>query len=143
LTAMRAGEACWIFCNGASDFQGPLTVKLTSGDSVAFGSNAESPITLVNRTADPLTVTVETVAADGGVPLGCVVRGASEGAIQPTTFDLPAHYTPPALEAGETSSLWLKLRRERMTTATQNALLKFTTDSGAETWVPVNGTLAP
>lgn len=142
-TAMRAGEACWIFCKGASDFQGPLSVKLTAGDNVAFGSNAESPVTLENRSPDPMTVTVQTVAPDGGLPLGAVVRGVSEGGIQTTTFDLPAQYTPPVIESGQTSSLWLKLRRERMTAATQTALLKFSTDSGAEVWVPVTGTLTP
>jgi hypothetical protein len=142
-TAMRAGEACWVYCKGASDYQGPLTIKLTSGDGIAFGENAESPITLENRTADPLNVKVETVATDGGVPLAAVVRGVSTGLIADRTFDLPAQYTPPALEAGQTTSLWLKLRREKMTGPTQTALLKISTDSGTETWVPVTGTVAP
>ena len=142
-TTMRSGEACWIYCKGASDYQGPLTVKLATADSVSFGSSAESPISLENCTADPLTVKVETVANDGGIPLGYVVRGITEGKMVDATFDLPVQYTPPALEAGQTSWLWLKLRREKMSTAAQGALLKISTDSGAEVWVPVTGTLTP
>ncbi len=142
-TPMRSGEACWIYSKGASDYQGPLGIKLTTGDNVSFGSSAESPISLENRTADPLTVKVETVAQDGGVPLGYVVRAVTAGKMDDATFDLPAQYTPPALEAGQTSWLWLKLRRERMHAAAQSALLKISTDSGAEVWVPVAGTLTP
>ncbi|MFM2082318.1 MAG: hypothetical protein RL380_1009 [Verrucomicrobiota bacterium] len=140
---MRAGEACWIYCAGASDYQGPLTVKLTTGDTALFGSDAEAPVTLANATSDPLTVRVETVAADGGLPLGYVVRGISTNSLATVTFDLPANYTPPTLEAKQTSYLWLKLRRERMAVAAQSALLKISTDSGAETWLPVSGSLTP
>lgn len=140
---MQSGEACWVYCKGASDYQGPLTVKLTTGDNISFGNTAESPVSLENNTADPLTVKVETVAQDAGVPLGYVVRGVTTGKVVDANFDLPAQYTPPTLEAGQTSWLWLKLRREKMNADTQGALLKISTDSGAVTWVPVNGTLNP
>ena len=142
-TAMRSGEACWIYCKGPSDYQGPITVNLTTGDNVTFGSSAESPISLENRTADPLSVKVETVANDGGVPLGYVVRGLTSGKMVNATFDLPASYSPPTLEAGETNWVWLKLRREKMRAPTQGSLLKISTDSGAVVWVPVTGTLTP
>lgn len=140
---MRAGESCWVYCKGASDYQGPLSVKVATGDSVLFGSSAESPVTLENRTGDPLTVKVETVAQDSGLPLAYVVRGISTNALNAATFDLPALHTLPALEAKQVSYLWLKLRREKMSNATQTALLKISTDSGAEVWLPVTGTVAP
>jgi hypothetical protein len=142
-TAMKSGEACWIFCKGASDYQGPITVKLSTGDNISFGSTTESPVSLENRTTDPLAVKVETVASAGGVPLGYMVRGVTEGKMVEATFDLPAQYTPPTMEAGQTSWLWLTLRREKMTATTQDALLKISTDSGAVVWVPVTGTLNP
>ena len=142
-TAMRSGEACWIYCSGPSDYQGPITVSLSTGDNVTFGSSAESPISLENRTEDPLNVRVETVADHGGPPLGYVVRGVTSGKMVNATFDLPASYSPPTLEAGQTSWLWLSLRREKMTAPAEDALLKISTDSGAVVWVPVTGTLTP
>ena len=142
-TTMAAGEACWVYCHGASDYQGPLTVKPSAGSSVSFGSTGEAPVYLENRTADPLTVTVETVDPAGSVPLGYVVRAVTDGKAGNNTFDLPAQYTPPTLEAKDNSWLWLKLRREKMTSASQSSLLKISTDSGAEVWLPVAGTLVP
>ncbi|MFM2296065.1 MAG: hypothetical protein RLZZ350_2478 [Verrucomicrobiota bacterium] len=140
---MRAGEACWVYCNGASDYQGPLAVKTSSGDGVQFGGGAESPLTLVNATSDPLTVKVETIAQDGGVPLGYVMREIATNSLTAATFDLPPTHTLSAIEAKQTSYLWLKLRRERMSAPTQSALLKISTDSGAEVWLPVTGTVTP
>ncbi len=142
-TPMAAGEACWVYCHGASDYQGPLTVKPPAGDTVSFGSTGEAPVLLENDTTDPLTVTVETVDPAGSVPLGYVVRAVTDGKAGNNTFDLPAHYTPSALEAGDKTWLWLKLRRERMTGEAQSSLLKISTDSGAEVWLPVTGTVTP
>ena len=68
---MRSGEACWIYCQGASDYQGPLTVKLATGDRVApaLATAPKSPVSLENRTADPLTVKVRKPSAnDAGLP---------------------------------------------------------------------------
>ncbi|MCI0541808.1 MAG: hypothetical protein L0Z50_41965, partial [Verrucomicrobiales bacterium] len=35
-TRMRAGEACWVECFGASDYQGPVTVKLPMSNALEF-----------------------------------------------------------------------------------------------------------
>lgn len=142
-TSMRAGEACWVYCSGASDYQGPLAIKLTSGQGITFNGTGQTAITLANSTPDPLNIQVDTMANDIGVPLGYVVRGITTGGIVNATFDLPAHYSPPALEAGQSSGLWLKLRQEKMTATTQSTLLKISSDSGAEIWVPVTGNANP
>ena len=142
-TPMAAGEACWVYCRGASDYQGPITIKSSSGDTISFGSTAESPIMLENRTADPVSVKVETVSGADVVPLGYVVRGITTGKMTDITFDLPAQYLPPAIEAKQTSWLWLALKREKLAKATQSSLLKISTDSGAEVWLPVTGTRVP
>ena len=72
------------------------------------------------------------------------MRGLTTGKmVAKAAFDLPSNYAPPVLEAGRTSWLWLKLRREKMNAPAQGVLLKISTDSGAEVWVPVAGTLNP
>ncbi|MEY4918306.1 MAG: hypothetical protein RL616_2219 [Verrucomicrobiota bacterium] len=142
-TPMAAGEACWVYCRGASDYQGPITIKPSSGDTISFGSTAESPVMLENRTVDPVAVKVETISGADAVPLGYVVRGITTGKMTDIMFDLPSQYSPPALEAKQTSWLWLALKREKLAKATQSSLLKISTDSGAEVWVPVTGTRVP
>jgi hypothetical protein len=54
-------------------------------------------------------------------------------------FDLPATYSLPTLEAGQTTGLYLQLRRDQMTSETQSALLKISTDTGVQMWVPITG----
>jgi hypothetical protein len=48
-------------------------------------------------------------------------------------------YQLPALEAGQSTGLFLRLRRDQMTSATQSELLKISTDSGVQTWIPITG----
>src|SRR5262249_20386346 len=35
-TPMRAGEACWVYCEGGSDYQGPLAVNLAYGKGLVM-----------------------------------------------------------------------------------------------------------
>jgi hypothetical protein len=137
-STMKSGEAYWIYCKGGSDYQGPLMTKLVSGQGVTFSSTGESHLLFVNQSGDPLGVRVESVSNE--LPLSYVMRGVSESRIEQVAFDLPASYELPVMEPGETSGLWLKLRRAEMTSASQSALLKISTDNGAQVWIPATGT---
>lgn len=137
-STMKSGEAYWIYCNGGSDYQGPLKTELVSGQSVIFPRSGESHLTFANQSGDPLNVRVETVSSS--LPLSYMARGVSESTMEKVAFDLPASYDLPVMEPGENSGLWLKLRRADMTSSSGSALLKISTDNGAVVWIPVTGT---
>ena len=138
VSTMKSGEAYWIYCKGGSDYQGPLLTKVVSGQGVTFAGSGESHLVFVNQSGDPLAVRVESVSAD--LPLSYMMRGVSDSKIENIAFDLPANYQLPVMEVGETSALWLKLKRSQMTSSSQSGLLKISTDNGAQVWVPVTGT---
>jgi hypothetical protein len=136
---MKSGEAYWIYCKGGSDYQGPLQVKMPTGRLALSGSPAEVTLGLSNKGTDPMNITVQTVATDSGLPLSYCIRGVTTAKISDLTFDLPATYQLPTLEAGQTTGIYLRLRRDQMTSGTQSALLKVSTDSGVQLWIPVTG----
>lgn len=136
---IRPGVAYWIYCKGGSDYQGPLRARLVGSQGIDFGNATDSWISFANESPNPMNIQVQTVSGDVGLPLAYTVRGIGQGAILPVSTPLPASYALPTVEAGDTSSLFLKLRRELMTNPVQSAFLKITTDSGVELWVPVSG----
>jgi hypothetical protein len=139
-TTMQSGEAYWVYCKGGSDYQGPLSATSASGRLALSGSPAETVLALGNLSSDPMNITVETVATDGGLPLSYCIRGVTTAKISDLIFDLPASYSLPMLESGGSTGLYLRLRRDQMTSASQSALLKISTDSGVQMWVPITGT---
>lgn len=136
---MKSGEAYWIYCKGGSDYQGPLTVTLPTGRLALTGSPAEAVMGLSNSGSDPVNINVQTVATDGGLPLSYCIRGITTAKISDLVFDLPQTYSLPTLEAGSSTGIYFRLRRDQMTSATQSALLKISTDSGVQMWVPITG----
>lgn len=139
-TTMKSGEAYWIYCKGGSDYQGPLAAKLPMGRLALTGSPAEVALGLGNQGSDPMNITIQTVASDGGLPLAYCIRGVTTSKISDLVFNLPATYTlPTTLEAGQSTGLYLRLRRDQMTSDSQSALLKISTDSGVQMWLPVTG----
>jgi hypothetical protein len=138
-TQMRSGEACWIYCQGSSDYQGPLYTKLSG--SLTFPLNGANPsgLTLMNNSPNPLGVQVLNVAGGAQLPLGFQLRAVTDTNVVTATYDLPDNYNLPSFDAAEKRGLWLVLRSEKMSAATQTGLLKITTDLGTINWVPVTG----
>jgi len=138
-TTMRSGEACWIYCRGASDYQGPLRAAVQVGQGIDLGTASEGWVSFANQSTYPMNIRVETVANNGGLPLSFTIRGITQASMLPVSAPLPASYQLQQLEAGDSTSFWLKPRRESMTSQTQSTLLKITTDNGIQLWVPVTG----
>jgi len=136
-TLMKSGEACWVYCDGASDYQGPLAVTIPMGTGLAFGNSGSGQVSilLANNSTDPMVVSTGT--SDGGLPLAYVLRGLAEDHIEPLFLDLPASYSMPAMETGQQTILRLQVRRERMAQNFQSSLLKISSDNGVRVWVPV------
>jgi hypothetical protein len=135
---MRAGEACWIYCQGSSDYQGPLTVQPETGSAVVLRGGSSAGLLLKNRTADPLGVRVQNISPGTAPALAYVLRAATATNVISTTFDLPADYAPPVFEANESRGFWLMARAEGMTSPAQDCLLKITTDIGTVNWLPIS-----
>lgn len=138
-TQMRSGEACWIYCAGGSDYQGPLDVQAPNGRQAYISGINPAGILLANKTANPLSVKVENTTGSEGLPLAFVLRAVTDSNVVSALFDLPATYDMPVFEAKESRGFWLAVRPEKMTTPTETTLLKITTDLGTECWLPVTG----
>lgn len=141
-TTMRPGEACWVFCSGQTDYQGPLNVTVAGGDGLDFGTKGtRQEIAIRNALPVPATLSVTTVAPSGGgteLPLNQVVRDLS---LAETRYPAVASLLAvPTLAAGTETQITFQLRRERMSAAEQSTLLRITSDSGAVVWLPVKAT---
>lgn len=56
---MQKGEGFWVYCNGSSEFQGPVSVQLNQGRELDYGiSLDQQEITVKNNSASPQTISV-------------------------------------------------------------------------------------
>lgn len=138
-TTMQSGEACWIYCHGGSDYQGPVRVKTPAGQRIDLNTGSDSYLTFDNRSAYPVNIRIELAATDVGLPLSYTIRGIAQGTMLPVSIPLPSSYQLPGLEAGDNTAFWLQLRRQDMINPTQSTLLKITADNGQQMWMPVTG----
>ncbi len=139
--AFRSGEAFWMYCNGSSDYQGPLLVKANSPLGLALNGSSKSNLEFRNMSPHPLAFTLEQVAAEGNaaLPLAAVIKSVVTNTVGlvDTPVDLPDHQAFPGFNAGEGMTLPVTLRVAEMQPGSYAGLLKVTTDLGAEVWVPV------
>jgi hypothetical protein len=141
---MRSGEAFWIYCDGATTYQGPLRVDADTRMGVLLESGIGT-VTLRNDTPNPLTPTVQHVVGNGPpVPLSIVVQGTSAtnthvGSVSVARPNGDWTQPLPPLEGGAALRLPLEVRAQDLTAAIQGSLLKITTDLGTEHWLPVIG----
>jgi hypothetical protein len=134
---MRAGEACWVYCRGKTDYQGPVSLRVPGTGVLDFGAAAtELKIEVVNQSGGPVNVAVEPLAGAGDLPLTQVVRDLTT--LNITHVNMESRTNLPALGAGQQQTLRLGVRRAAMNSAEQSALLKVSTDQGVRFWLPVS-----
>lgn len=141
--AMRSGEAFWIYCDGKSTYQGPLSVETTARQGVVLSTGSDG-IVCRNQTTHPLTPTVEHVASGtNGMPLSLVVQmmGGEGSPMKTVSTPLPdGSWTQPLPPMEPQDSLRVPLQlRVQDAAAAQGSLLKISTDLGTEIWIPVLG----
>ena len=140
---IRAGEAFWIYCDGASSYQGPIRAKANALDGMALRAGKEM-LELHNDTVHPVAVLLEHVPGGGAsAPLSIVVTTIQDASpnIREETIDIPSgdwQQNLPSIEVGRSIGIPLETRREAMTQAKQESALKITTDLGTVIWVPVS-----
>jgi hypothetical protein len=144
-TSMRAGEAFWIYCDGRSDYPGPLEVTTRSMSlGVMLTSQMDSHIDFLNRTQHPISFTIEHVVDPAQpIPMSVPVDVLEEdsGGQRST---LHVHFDAgffeqqfPPLEAGKAIRLPLSLRLQDAGPGERHSLLKVVTDMGTITYLPV------
>lgn len=139
---MRSGEAFWVFCDGRSDYQGPLRVETPSRRGLVLGRDPVE-LTLRNTCPHPIHPTIESVSSTG-LPLSIVVRsyGSPTAPVASVGVPMPSGswvQNLPPLEVAAGIATPFQLRLPEMLQAQQSSLLKITTDLGTEAWVPVRG----
>lgn len=135
-TTMTSGEACWVYCRGKTDYQGPLDLRTPGLDGLDFGSSgSQMTLGFLNTSPEAATLAVEVVEGGGDLPLAQVVQDLSS--LQRSYPDLQPLTPLPALLPGQRSELSLQARREAMTAAVQTRLLKITSSQGVRFWIPV------
>lgn len=141
---MRSGEAFWIYCDGASDYPGPLQVSSSAKVGVYLTETGTCNVSFLNRTVHPLAFTLEQVTAgNGDVPMSALVTTYKDNAVGKAgnaPVDFPAgawSQVFPEYEAGTGVTLPLALRPQGLAKGTYTSLLKVTTDLGSVTYVPV------
>lgn len=135
---MQSGEACWVQCDEASDYTGPLSVKVI-GDGLDFGvRGVEEKITVQNRTEAAMIVTVtpqaSASAGAGMVPLSFWVDPPTSSAgwnIFTGTFSV-------GYNARTTRDLRFAIRRTALPGPGEyQSLIKITDNAGMQIFVPV------
>ncbi|MBP7010323.1 MAG: hypothetical protein KBC66_11045 [Kiritimatiellae bacterium] len=140
---MRSGEAFWIYCDGRSDYPGPLEVSTVPSSGVNLTSRGGSEIVFRNRTDHPISWAVEHIADPARpIPISTPVLALdeSDGRTQTLSVHFDAGYFKqdfPPLEAGQAIRLPLALRVQDAGPGERHSLLQVTTDLGTVTYIPV------
>jgi hypothetical protein len=137
-TQMHSGEAYWIYCQGGSDFQGPLTAQIQIDTAVLLRGGKPAGVMLQNNTRNPLNVCVQNITGGGQLPVAYVLRAVTATNVLTATYDLPDNFPMQPFDAAEKRGFWLTLRSERMNMPEQTGLLKITTDLGTQNWLPIS-----
>ena len=141
--AMRPGEAFWIYCDGRSDYPGPLQVTSRLRSGVMLTSRGGGEVTFRNRADHPLAFRLEHLTDPAQpIPLSTPVQALDEaaGGLQTLSVHFDAdHFTQdfPALDAGRAFRLPLALRLQDAGAGERYSLLKVVTDIGTVTYIPV------
>lgn len=123
----RRGEAVWVYCQGASAYQGPLTISTPSRTALWMSSaKAEGSLVVNNLGRDPAEVTISGFGAHFPIALRYEVAALDGFA----AFDVPAgeQFALPPLESG--SGLKLRLRLRTGTVPASGTIVEIRSDTG-------------
>ena len=136
---IESGKAYWVYCEGGSDYSGPLQIDLPGTNTyLNYGRTiTEWDITFTNRTLDPLSVTVTPIPNNPGnetVPLSTM----SYTQLTIRVYEPFMNETPPmVMEAGQSVKFRLAIRRDIIISDLVSSLIKISDDLGNRFFVPV------
>jgi hypothetical protein len=140
---MRSGEAFWIYCQGHSDFTGPLDVSVPSGLGVVLEPGSVTDMTFRNTTDYPISFWVDHLPDQNTpIPMQTIIRAVDTD--QNGLRDLKVFFGAgswsqqfPTLAAGEAIRLPLLLKSSEAPKGTSYSLLRIQSDLGTEVYIPV------
>lgn len=131
---MREGEACWVYCQGASSFTGPLELSLDSGDALSFDQALERiNAKFQNRDAGTRAVTIVQASPVIAGLLAYQRFNATNGL---EWADLPSPYSF-TLTNGNPTTLTLGIRRSLMPGTNYATVLDVSDGQGTHYAIPV------
>lgn len=135
---VQPGVAYWVFCQGGSDYQGPLGLRGIQG-KLDYGDVVQTlDLRFVNQTSNPLKVVFRVESANNlPVVEDRILLNLGERVVIP--LEGPTELD--ALESGETRSLRLALDRAAMKGKTGSAVLVVSDDIGSLIRIPMTGKL--
>lgn len=136
---IRPGEAYWIYCEGKTNYQGPLELRFTGLDSVSFGNGSNvSVIELANRATNPFSVKAS-IESGEDLPLFRSVPDLENLTSRAEALVSDANLGNLSPEG--VSQFRLEFRPALMTAPSGGAVLKLSTSDGIVLRVPVRATL--
>lgn len=140
--ALAYGEAFWIFCNGNSDYQGPLQVDVPGIDGLVLVDNPLE-LVLTNRSSNPVSYSIDHVlVGDFGVPMSFQVNvlGDTDAPVRSVPVDFPStawEQNFPAMEGDFSIRMPVALRRSDLVADGTQSYLMFESSLATRVWVPV------
>lgn len=132
---LKAGEAYWIWCEGGSDYQGPLALDLPARTGLDFsGGLSELKLTVVNREATSRSVTI--LQEPLPIPEVLVVRSWN-GTTGKVEWPPLSALGPLTVDGSGGVSLGVAVRRADFTTDLVEQVLTVRDDRGTRIFVPV------
>lgn len=142
-TAIRSGEAYWVYCQGPSDYSGPIAIDLEAGKGVDFGGGREeSRVRLRNLNTAPVSISLRQVSGPAPIPLTISLFDEDSGDFAWPT--LPATYGQ-AVAAGGEWLLDLAPKRKSFTAEEVGTVIEIRDGFGFRRLLAVSGrsTFAP
>lgn len=136
---IRSGEAYWIYCEGKTNYQGPLELRFTGGDGLNLGNGSTTSfVELANRATSAFSVHAS-VEPGGNLPLFRSVPDLKNLSAKSEPLSGNTHLG--TLGIGGVSQLRLEFRPALSAGSGGSALLKLSTSDGIVLRVPVRVSL--
>lgn len=142
-TLLEPGVAYWAYSEGASDYSGPVDVRLpaNSAGGLIFSENSASRrIEIENVSSYPQNLTFEVTAGNAGLlPLSyvAIMTGGEVAPIEKVSKPLPETFVLGPVEPGQAFALDIEVDQSQVTVPVISALLTISSDAGVRREIPV------
>jgi len=139
---IQSGIAYWVYCDGGSQYAGPLEIKLPGANSYLDFDRTitEWELEIINRSPDPLSFTVSPIPNaqnEATVPLSTVAY---------TMITIKEYHPfvtqtqPITIEEGQSERFIIAIQRDEIESNSVSGLIKISDDMGNRFWVPIKAT---
>lgn len=99
-TAIQSGEAYWVFCQGPSDYSGPVKIELEGGKGMDFAASRDrSRLRIRSLSTTPASISFHQLPSSAPIPLA--IRRFDPDEVEISWPALPQTYSLPVPQEGE------------------------------------------